>query len=195
MLVFVLIACKSDPNKQIEEGTIAEGVFHSEEIGWTMEIPKGWEITDLRLTNERTERGMEALVEDNGLAYDSSGLKQLLNFQKDMFHVFQSTTEPFELEYEGEYEDNGKFLRELIFDTYTAQGIKVDSSSSKVTIDKIEFQVFHLKLYGPDGKLFLNQDMYSSLINGLDFGVNLSYINEEDKDEMLEAWMNSKFDK
>lgn len=32
-------------------------------------------------------------------------------------------------------------------------------------------------------------------MNGLDFGVNINYNNESDKKEMLEVWLNSKFQK
>ena len=30
-------------------------------------------------------------------------------------------------------------------------------------------------------------------MNGFDFGVNINYNNEANKEELLEAWLNSKF--
>lgn len=49
-------------------------------------------------------------------------------------------------------------------------------------------------MYDPDGKVMLYQDMYSKLINGYDFGANLSYINDKEKNELMSAWKNSKFE-
>lgn len=105
LFLMTLISCKTDPNKQIDEGKINEGIYYSKEIGWTMKIPNGWEITHRSTLEERTEKGLDAVNETAGIDYDVSGLKQLLNFQKDRLHIFQSTSEPFELEYEGEWEE------------------------------------------------------------------------------------------
>ncbi|WP_321308640.1 hypothetical protein [Marinifilum fragile] len=193
LVLFVMVSCKIDPNKQIDEGKINENTYYSKEIGWTMEIPKGWQITHRNELERRSNKGIEALSETAGIEYDASGLKQLLNFQKDRFHIFQSTSEPFKLEYEGEWEENNKAVQELLYETYSSRGIKVDTSSSKEIIDNLEFQVIHVTLYGPDGKIILYQDMYGRHINGYDFGVNLNYINDKEKSEMLNAWKNSKF--
>lgn len=193
VLVIILVCCKTDPNKQIDEGQITENTYYSKEIGWTMQIPKGWTVTQKSVSDERTQKGMEAIKESSGITYDASELKHLLNFQKNRFHVFQSTSEPFPLEYEGEWEDNNEGIKALLFETYASKGIKVDTSSSTKRIDKLDFEVFHITMYGPNGDIILYQDMYSRYINGYDFGVNLNYINDKEKDEMMGAWLNSKF--
>jgi len=41
-----------DPNKNIDEGKVEGNVYTSEEIGWTIEIPKGWTVID----KEKTKR-------------------------------------------------------------------------------------------------------------------------------------------
>ena len=38
-----------DPNKNIDEGKVEGNIYTSQEIGWTMEIPKGWTVIDLSL--------------------------------------------------------------------------------------------------------------------------------------------------
>lgn len=194
LVIAFFASCKSDPNKQIDEGKITENIYHSEEIGWTMEIPKGWSVTHRSELSKRTEKGLNAINETVGSDYDASELKQLLNFEKDRAHIFQSTSEPFDLEYEGEWEENSEGLKELIYEIYSTRDIKVDTSSSKEIIDNLEFHVFHIKMYGPDGKVMLYQDMYGKLINGYDFGANLSYINDKEKNELMSAWKNSKFE-
>lgn len=182
-----------DPNKHIDEGDVRDQIYESQEIGWTMAIPNGWSVTRKSVSDERTKEGLNAFKESAGIDYDASGLKQLLNFHKDRAHVFQSSSEPFPLLYEGEWEENGERLKHLIYETYTSQGVRVDTSSSKKKIDNLDFEVFHIKIYSPEGETLLYQDMYSRYINGFDFGVNLSYINEKEKNEMLTAWENSKF--
>lgn len=194
IVLVTLISCKTDPNKQVDEGQINEGIYQSKEIGWTMEIPKGWKITQRDILEERTEKGLDAINESAGIDYDARGLKQLINFQKDRAHVFQSTSEPFKLQYEGEWEENNRGIKELLYETYDSRGIKIDTSSSKEKIDNLEFEVFHITMFGPAGKVILYQDMYGRHINGYDFGVNLNYINEKEKNEMLKVWKNSKFE-
>lgn len=194
LLLTSFFSCKTDPNKQVDEGEINEGTYKSSQIGWTIQIPKGWEVTHRDVLDQRTKKGLDVITETTGIEYDASGLKQLLNFQKDRFHIFQSSSEPFQLEYEGEWEENNAGIKQLIYDTYTSRGIKIDTLSSKEKIDNLEFEVFHITLYKPDGEIMLFQDMYGRHINNYDFGVNLNYLNQTEKDEMMKAWKNSKFE-
>ena len=194
LFLAVFISCKTDPNKQIDEGKITENTYQSEEIGWTMEIPKGWTITNKNIVRKRTENGSKILTETMGVEFDTSGLKQLINFQKDRFNIFQSTSEPFELEYEGEWEENNAGLKQLLYIAFEEKGIRADSTATSiVTIDGLEFQSYAFTIYGSKGDVILNQILFSRWINGFDFGVNINYTNEEAKAEMLTAWLNSKF--
>ncbi len=190
----LFISCKNDPNKQIDEGKVTENIYYSEEIGWTIEIPKGWDVTKRDESQKREDTGLKLINEANGIDYDASGLKQLISFQKDRFHIFQSTSETFELEYDGEYEENKVLVKELLYNTYASNGIKVDTISSTEKIDNLVFDLFKITVYDPKGKILLYQDMYSTFRNGVDFGVNLNYINEKEKMELMRVWKNSKFE-
>lgn len=117
------------------------------------------------------------------------------SFKKNQLNLFASSSEPFKEEYPGEYIENCKNLNKLIFDTYQGQGIKADSSSGIAIIDGLEFKTFKTKIFGKDGKLILNQIMYSRLINEFDFGININYNNETDRDIMLKVLKESKLDK
>ncbi len=183
-----------DPNKQIDEGIVQGETYTSQEIGWTMEIPEDWSIMTKDKMDKSTERGMEAIKEVGG-EFDYDGLKHLINFQKNQFNIFQSTSEPFKLEYEGEWQDNNAGLKELLYATYINQGIRIDTSSSKAIIGGLDFAVFHITVYGPKGDIILYQDMYGRYVNGFDFGVNINYNNDEDKEAMMNVWTNSKFEK
>lgn len=201
-LIFNLIAftclinsCKIDPNKQVDEGKVENEYYTSEEIGWTIQIPSGWRIMLKNQMDKNQDRGMELVQETIDTVVDYSGLKHLISFQKNKGNVFQSTSEPFELEYEGEYEEANQFIKLLITETYQNQGIKVDTTSSTARIDNLKFDLFKIKMYNPQGQLILNQDMYTRLINDYMFSVILSYNNLDDKNEMMEVWTKSKFKK
>ncbi len=196
LFLTVLISCKTDPNKQVDEGKIVKGIYNSEEIGWTMKIPKGWSITHKSVSDERTKRGLNTVNEVVGIDFDTSGLKHLLNFQKNSFNVFQSTSEPFKLEYKGEWEENNARLKELVYNTYLQKGIKADSTETRIVkIDGLDFYSYGFTIYSSNGDVILNQITYSRLINGFDFGVNINYNNDSNKQEMLDLWLNSKFKK
>lgn len=194
-IIFSIYSCKhSDPNKQIDEGKVTKNIYTSEDIGWTIEIPDGWTIVEMDKSKEYNNKGLKAMEEVVDGEIDISGLKNLISFQKYKFNVFQSTSEPFKVEYEGEWEAKNAELKKIIHSAYTNQGIKVDSSaSSTINIDGLDFHYCSFTLYGPKGDTILKQSMYSRLINGLDFGVNINYNNEKDKNEMLTVWKNSKF--
>ena len=185
-----------DPNKNIDEGKVEGNIYTSQEIGWTIEIPKGWTVIDKDKTKETNEKGLKAIEETIDGQVDYSGLKNLISFQKNQFNIFQSTSEPFELEYEGEWEENNAAIKEIIYTTYLNQGMKADSSATTIEkIDGLEFQKYNFTIYSPKGEVILKQIMYSRLINGFDFGVNINYNNDKDRDELLKVFRNSKFKK
>jgi hypothetical protein len=194
LTLILFVSCKTDPNKQVDEGTVKENKYHSNEIGWTIEIPKGWNVTQRGESQKREDKGLKAINEANGIDYDASGLKQLISFQKDRLHIFAATSEKFELEYDGEYEEQKKMVKELLYNTYAENGIKIDTTSSKEKIDNLEFDLFQITVYNPKGGIMLYQDLYCRYMNGLDFGVNLNYINDKEKKELMKVWKNSKFE-
>lgn len=197
ILTFVLIIFAScgqvDPNKQIDEGKVNGRIYESKEIGWSIEIPKDWKIISKDKVETYDEKGKSAIEKSSGLEIDTKELKHLISFQKDQFNVFGSTSEPFKEEFPGEYQQNNKALNEVIFNAYKDQGMKVDTSSGKEIIQGLEFNAFYTKIYTPDGKVMLNQILYSRLINGYDFGVNINYNNDQDKETMLNVFNKSKF--
>jgi hypothetical protein len=192
-LALLIISCKQDPNKQIDEGKVEEDLYTSTEVGWSVKIPQGWEVVTRDQSDANIQKGMDAVEKATGSEVDISQLRQLIHFKKNQFNLFTSSSEPFEETYEGEFIENSKLLNQLIFDTFTDQGIKADTLSGTAMIDGLQFQTFETKIYGKDGALILNQILYSRLINGLSFGVNINYNNDADRDVMLKAFEESKF--
>ena len=194
-LTFLVAACKqSDPNDHIDEGKIIQNVYRSEEIGWVMEIPNGWTILTRDEVDAYEDKGKEVLSDAFSEDYNLEGLKNLLHFKKDQFNIFQSTSEPFSEEYEGEWSDNNRALKDVLLETYKNQGINTESSDIEVEeVDGVTFEVFDILLKAPNGKKLGTQRMYASLINGYDFGANMTYTEDSNLDIMLSAWRKSKF--
>jgi hypothetical protein len=185
-----------DPNKNIDEGKVEGSFYTSQEIGWTIEIPEGWTVVDIEKTKETEEKARKAVEETMNGEIDLSAFKKLISFQKDQFNCLQSSSEPFKLEYEGEWEENNAALKEIIYTTFLNQGVKSDSSATTIEkIDGLEFQKYSFTIYSPKGEVILKQIMFSRLINGFDFGVNINYTNDKDRDELLKVFRNSKFKK
>jgi len=191
-ILIPLYACGQGGNTSIDEGDLDGNTYISEEIGWAIQIPEDWNVVLRDQMEANMQKGKEAIEEVQG-EVDVSELKFLISFQKDQFNMFQSTSEPFELQYDGEWEENNQYVRDLIYATYQNKGLGVDTTSSKMLVDGLEFQGFHITIYSPQGDVILYQDMYSRHINGYDFGVNINYNNDEDREVMMTAWKNSTF--
>ena len=200
-LLTILLICSScgkpDPNKHVDEGLFEGNTFTSKELGWSLTVPDGWSIVTKRQSEAFEQKGKDAIEDLTGETFDPSGVKDLVSFQKDMFNMFQSSSEPFEEEYEGEWLDSNIFLKQLLYETYQSQGIRVDTSSTKtIEIGGRQFFTYRMDLYKPDVDGILpSQEMFSSYINGMDFGVNINYNNEADRDTMKNALLNSSFKK
>jgi len=195
-LCLLCISCeKPEPTERVDEGSITDNVYTSKEIGWTIEIPKSWTLIPTRTIDSHQSVGQDAIEESTGLDVDTSALKNLVGFQKDRFNLFQSTSEPFEEEYKGEWEEHNAILRDVILQTYRDQGVKIEASEIETeNIGGLEFHKFSVQIISPGGDLILNQIIFSRLINGFDFGVNINYNNEELGREMLQAWRDSEFE-
>lgn len=194
--LLILNSCgKADPNEQIDEGTVKGEIYESKEIGWSIEIPKGWSVISRDEIEASNKKGLAAIEKSSGKEINTAGLKNLISFQKDQFNMFGSTSEPFAEEFPDHYQQANKEINAVIFQTFMNQGIKADSSSGKEIIDGLEFNAFYTTIYGPDGKVILKQILYSRLINGYDFGVNIDYNNQEGKKALMDAWKKSIFTK
>lgn len=194
-ILISLSSCKEiDPNKQIDEGKFENNRYISKEIGWTIVIPENWKIVSKEQNEAYEKKGLDAIGERVDEDIDASEVRNLIGFQKDIFNMFQSTSEPFELEYPGEWEENDAAIKGILYYTYENEGIKVDTTATQIVqINGLDFHSYEFRVYSPSGELIISQLLYNRLINGYDFGVIVNYNNESDKQEILDAWLNSKF--
>lgn len=193
--LILFAACNgAQQGKKVDEGVISDKTFTSEEIGWTIQIPEGWTVTDLEKQKETDKKGADAMKQVDE-SIELGEYNNLIGFHKDELNSFGSTSEPFDESKDGSWLENTKRLNVFIVQTFESQGITCDSISGTETIDGLEFQTFKTTIYGNDSVPLLEQIMYSRLINGHDFGVNINYNNTKDRDAMMKAWKGSKFKK
>lgn len=192
LLLFLttLLACNYSNPKQEETKPVT---YDSKEIGWTIEIPAGYKPLSKNRVEANEQKGKEALGEVAEAEISTSGLLHLVNFQKNQFNSLNATAQAFDLQSDGDYLANNQALKKLIYDTYTNQKIKVDTTSGKELIAGRDFNTFNIKIYGPSGAVLMNQMMYNQLIKGYDFGVNINYNNDTDKQVLINAFKSSKF--
>src|SRR5262249_558338 len=113
--------------------------------------------------------------------------------QKDKFNTFLSTSEPFPSDKPDAFDDNCAAVNKMIYDAYTSQSIRTDTSSGVELIRGRRFNVFHATLYSKEGKVILQQLLYTRLIDKKVFSVSINYNNEEDKKAMVDAFTQSTF--
>ncbi|WP_379087013.1 hypothetical protein [Pedobacter sp. UC225_65] len=188
--LIVLAACNSSTPQQ--EANAAAN-YTNKELGWTITIPEGYKLISKAKIEVNDQKGKEAINKVYEGEVNTDSLKHLVSFQKNQLNIFDSTIEPYVEKYPGEYETNNQALKKLLFDTYNNQKIKIDTLSGKEVVQGLDFNAFYIKVYGPSGAVLMHQVMYSTLLKGYDFGVNINYNNEEDKKILMDAFKNSKF--
>jgi hypothetical protein len=186
-VLILMVACSQNGSTTLEEN-----IYYNESTGWRIELPKGWETVSKKENSAEKQIGKKALeqVFEGDI---NSEYEVLLSIKNNRNASLTSTLEKFDEQYEGEWKDNNVFLKELLYKAFAKQNILIDTTSSSDSIDNMPFEVFYISLYAPNKTVILNQILYSSLINGYDFGVTINYVHTEDKEILLKALKNSQF--
>ncbi|HEX7845116.1 MAG TPA: hypothetical protein VF476_04890 [Chitinophagaceae bacterium] len=193
-------ACKqkqslTDKQKELSSGILdPQNTYTAEEIGWSVQLPRGWDVLTKDALKKNTIKGAKLIEETTKTDIDASGLVQLINIRKDAFNSFLSTMERFDTTGVGTYEEYNQFVFDLIKQTYEGKGMNVKYQEGAEMINGIEFQTFETKLFSPDkSKVILYQKMFNRLINGYDFGMTMNYNNDTDKETLEEMVRSSRF--
>ncbi len=170
-------------------------LYICKEVGWKINVPSGWNITNESDTTKTEGRGHQMLTSVLGKEPQYGPGKDLIEFYKDPFNSFSSTIELFGNVPIKDWEKRNKTVNLVTFKAVQNQGVKCDSSSYIESIDSLKFNVFKIRVYKPNGELFLTQVIYSTLINKYDFGAILCYNNDIDRRILFDSWRKSKFAK
>ncbi len=192
ILIISIVTISCNRINKGQDRKLEGNIFTCDEIGWTIEVPKDWEIINRRKVEKSAKDGIKMVEKATNEEFDISGLEQLINFKKDRFNVFNSSIEPAQFLSENEWKENNKLIKNLLFETLTNEGMHIDTTSSQEKIDGLDFEVFHVAILGQNNELILNQKYYSRYINGYVFGMNINYNNDEDMRTQINAIKNSK---
>lgn len=195
-LITLTVFGQSEYTKKVDEGEINGNIYNSKEIGWTFEIPQGWDIMDVSMSEKMNQKGLKVLESTIDAEIDTSQLKHLISIKHGRFNILQSSSEPFGSNNQKEWLENNEEIKKILLQTFDSQGIK--NSYTPTTVEKIDgkdFQHYKISLYYPNGNLLMEQLIFSRLINGFDFSVHISCADPNDQKVALQALKNSKFKK
>ncbi len=204
-MVLGLYSCQSEKKKQglgekqreIEIGLLdSTHVYTAKEIGWTMNVLPDWEVQTKEDINKNNQKGKEALEKTIGTEIDGSNHAQLINLKKGHLNTLLSSIDLFSEQIHGSYEKTTKVMINIVKQTFSDKGIKADYAEDSALIDGLRFSVFKINIYNDEKtEVILRQVLYTRLLNGYGFSVNINCRDEKLMTELEMMLFSSKFSK
>jgi hypothetical protein len=170
--------------------------FQFPQVGWKIKVPSDFTILDSAQVAAMDNFGASAMNNTYDTTTDFGTTKTLISFNKGQYNFFSSTITPFDPARDGDWNEVNSKLKNVILGTLRnqAEAIKVDTSSSDELIDGLEFHKFQI-ITTYQSKLVMKTLMYRRLHMGFDYGINISYTDENVGQELQLILASSKFDK
>ena len=188
LIVLILVfSCKGQTKAK-------QKTIYNRDFKWTISIPAGFDTVSSEKWTKMQKRGADA-IEKTYDAQIENRAKTLFVFQNDQFNYFESNVQPFDSTIDGNYVESFKEVNKYLYGTFEAQmkDAKLDSSSSTQVISGLLFQTFKMVVIMPN-KMVMNWQMYSRLFGNEEFTVNIMTVDKQKEKELLNSWLNSKFD-
>ena len=188
IVLSLFFSCKAQTKS--EQRTI-----YNRDFKWTISIPAGFDTVSAEKWAKMQNRGAEA-IEKTYDAKIENRAKTLFVFQNDQFNYFESNHQPFDTTEDGNYLESFKEVNNMLYGTFEAQmkEAKLDSSSSTQVISGLTFQTFKVVVSFPN-KMVMNWQIFSRLKGKKEFTVNIMTVDKQKEKELLNSWLNSKFDR
>lgn len=172
-----------------------KNTIYNKDFKWTIHIPSGFDTVGAEKWAKMQDRGADA-IEKTYDAKVENNAKIIFVFQKDQLNYFESNYQPFDTAIDGNYLESFKEVNQMLYGTFKAQmqGTQLDSSSSTQTISGLTFQTFKVAITFPN-KMVMNCQIFSRLFGKKEFTVNIMTVDKQKEKELLDSWLNSKFDK
>lgn len=187
ILIITFISCKSKTSSDSETLII-------EEFNWTVRVPENFEPIDQE-TWDRTVRRGENAIESTFDQEMENEAETIFTYTNGQFNNFEANWQPFDIEIDGEYLDTYSEVNKMLYQTFETQipNAKLDSVSSTQEIDGLEFQRFDVTIDLPNG-IKMKSMGFSRLFGKKEFTMNITSVDEKIEKQMLEAFLNSKFE-
>ena len=164
-----------------ENGKLENGIYSCYVFDWKIEIPEGYQITDIKRIEELEKKGYDALKKEvpEGQQINPHP-KHLVGFGIDKRNNFSSSIESLKGTKRVTLEEHKNFGVQLLTDTYSKiSALKFELTKSDIKIGKYDFYKIRVKLYNAKtDELLLTQDLYNSFIKDYLFSVNINSSNE-----------------
>jgi hypothetical protein len=186
-VITALSGCKVQPDSRPQQ-------YHNKEFNWTINIPENFASVSTEEWAKLQNRGLEAVEKTYGEEVNNQ-TTTIFVFKNGDFNYLESNYQPFDPEADGDYLESCKGVQEIVFETFRSQMPKarIDTASSVERVSGLEFQTFKINLDLPNGRQ-MKLLMYSRLFGRNEFSVNITYMDEEQGEKMMEAWLGSEFD-
>lgn len=155
-------------------------VLTFKELGWTITVPVGFTVLDSAKQAANSDKGEKILEKSTGLEIDASATRNLVSINNGPLNYLNATLTPFDESTDGDYEEIGRQVNEILYTTMSEQvkGAKVDSATSEVVYAGQRFRKFSMKIQINE-KITMVMVMLSKLHNGWDFGISYIYTDEK----------------
>lgn len=169
--------------------------IYNSDFKWTITIPAGFDTVSAEKWAKMQNRGEDA-IEKTYDAEIQNNSKTIFVFQNGQFNYFESNYQPFDTKEYGSHAENFREVNKILYGTFEAQmkGAKLDSSSSTKKIDGLTFQTYKLAITYPN-KMVMTLQMFSRIFGKNEFTVNIMTVDKQKEKELLESWLNSKFER
>jgi len=168
------------------------------EIEWSILIPLHSNYMDSLQIERLYGDFIKSAEESIGLDFDEAGQKTLFLTRNGMYNFFGATISVYD---SSEYSSHDRFLEEtfdaLIFMIKSQEPsiVMLDTLSSQVNIDGLQFKKFNFKTQYPDYNLELQNCWYYRIYKDYFFSINIAYKDEAVGLQYIDLINTSEFDK
>ena len=167
--------------------------IYNKDFNWTISIPAGFDTVSSDKWKKMQNQGAD-LIEKTYDEPVENNAKTIFVFQSDQLNYFESNYQPFDTAKYGNYFESFKEVNNMVFGTFKAQikDAKIDSSYSTQVVSGLTFLEFKIVIDIPN-KFIMKLQMFSRLFGSREFSVNILTVDKEKEKELLNSWLNSKF--
>jgi len=165
-----------------------------EEFNWTVNIPEDFEPMNQEEWNKTVKKGIDAIENTFELEIDNQAVTIFI-YKNGQFNNFEANWQPFDIEIDGNYLETYSEVNDMIYQTFEIQipDAKLDSISSIQKVNGLEFQRFDISIDFPNG-IKMKIIGFSRLFGKKEFTMNMTSVDDEIGQKMLDAFLNSKFE-
>lgn len=197
-LTLLINSCDNENNalirdKTASEGSITDGIYSSKQFGWSIKVPRSWEVvTSSSEVDEIRQEGRKMINDVNPNVPQGNKPVQLLFAKKNM-SSFVAIAEKLEDSETLDLNHQVHAQKKLLTDVYESQGIPVvESKVEEGLLDGVECEILTLAM--GDRENLLGQLYYLVKRRGYLLIFCITFDNKADRDEIYESLNDCKFE-